>query len=143
MSSINLGVGTRQKKLGNKTYVKPGDTVNVSPDRIDFLVKKKGLKPPKTASDSIRLSNYVYNTKDHTGSFDNPRFKRAKKAHNTEFFQRNFPNMEEMRNKLKIRNVSSSTQGYRTTIDHIVKDLVSLICTVSLKCTAKKNKLNK
>lgn len=116
VSSINLGPKYADQSLGNPTYVKPGDTVNVDPDRIDFLVKKKGLRKPESVSDSLSLSNYVYDTKDHTGSYDNPRFERAKESYNNKFLEKQFPKSFERRNLLNLRLVTPKRQGYKTTI---------------------------
>ena len=41
VSSINLGPKYADQSLGNPTYVKPGDTVNVDPDRIEESIKIK------------------------------------------------------------------------------------------------------
>tara|TARA_Y100000361_G_scaffold31022_1_gene25937 strand:+ start:51 stop:572 length:522 start_codon:yes stop_codon:yes gene_type:complete len=116
VSSINLGPKYADQSLGNPTYVKPGDTVNVDPDRIDFLVNKKGLRKPESVSDSLTLSNYVYDTKDHRGSFDNAKFKRAKEYYNTRYLEKNFPKSFEKRNLLKLKLVTPSDQGYVRTI---------------------------
>ena len=114
--SINLGPKFADQSLGNPTYVKPGDTVNVDPDRIDFLVNKKGLRKPESVSDSLSLSNYVYDTKDHSGSYDNPRFKRAKESYNSKFLEKQFPKNFERRNLLNLRLVTPKRQGNTTTI---------------------------
>ena len=114
--SINLGVKYADESLGNPTFVSPGDTVNVDPDRIDFLVNKKGLRKPESVSDSITLSNYVYDTKGPAGGFDNVRFKRAKEYYNTRYLEKNFPKSFEMRNLLNLKLVKPVDQGYVRTI---------------------------
>jgi len=116
VSSINLGPKFADQSLGNPTYVKPGDTVNVDPDRINFLVNKKGLRKPESVSDSLSLSNYVYNTKDHTGGYDNKRFERAKKFYNSKFLEKQFPKNFERRNQLNLRLVTPVRRGNTTTI---------------------------
>tara|TARA_R100000278_G_C5409156_1_gene142413 strand:+ start:19 stop:549 length:531 start_codon:yes stop_codon:yes gene_type:complete len=115
-SSINLGAGTRQEKLGNPRYVKPGDTVNVSPDRINILVNKAGFRRPENAADSIYLSNSAYNTRHHSGGLRGPAFERSKKAYNSRLHERTAPINYERRNQLKIREVSLESPGFRNII---------------------------
>jgi hypothetical protein len=113
--SINLGVGTRQEKLGNRTYVKPGDTVNVSPDRINRLVQA-GFRRPENPSDSLYLSNTAYNTTAPSGAFEGPSFERAKDAYNSRLIERQFPEVFKRRNQLNINEVSLSSPGFRNII---------------------------
>jgi hypothetical protein len=114
--SINLGSGTRQEKLGNPRYVKPGDTVNVSPDRINILVNKGGFRRPENAADSIYLSNTAYNARHHSGGLRGPAFERSKQAYNSRLHDKVNPSGQAARNQLKIREVSLSSPGFRNII---------------------------
>ena len=114
VSSLNLGVGTREEMLGNKTYVKPGDTVNVSPDRINRLVKA-GFRKPENPSDSLYLSNTAYNARKPSGAFEGPSFERSKDAYNSRLIERSFPQTFKRRNQLNINEVSLSGR-FRNTI---------------------------
>jgi len=107
--NVNLGYGRDNEKLGNKAYVGPGDTVNVSPDRIDFLVKKKGFRPPRDTHDSILLSNSAFNLKRAGKGYDNKMFKNMKKMHNTGQFHKDFPSTVSAYNKLKTNLVSEKS----------------------------------
>lgn len=115
-SSINLGPKFYDQSLGNPTYVKPGDTVNVDPDRIDFLVEKKGFRKPENVSDSLYLSNTAYNTKKPSGAFEGPGFERSKRSYNEKLIEKYQPKNFERRNQLNLRLVTPNTQGYKTTI---------------------------
>jgi len=114
--TINLGAGTREEKLGNPTYVKPGDTVNVSPDRINILVNKAGFRKPENVADSLYLSNTAYNNRHHSGGLKGPAFERSKEAYNSRLHDRVNPTGQAARNKLKIREVSLSSPGFRNII---------------------------
>jgi hypothetical protein len=104
--SVNLGYGRDNEKLGNKAYAKPGDTVNVSPDRINFLVNEKGFVPPRDTHDSILLSNSAFNLKRPGKGYDNRMFENMRDMHNQGQFHKDFSSTVDMYNQLTTNLVS-------------------------------------